>query len=77
MPKKNEYKKRPLSRGGVQLRMWMQRQGVSLREMCREMDWNPTSVNGYILGEKLPSLGMAEKIFRKTGVPMHAWLEEN
>tara|TARA_R100001510_G_C7616968_1_gene178852 strand:- start:429 stop:602 length:174 start_codon:yes stop_codon:yes gene_type:complete len=57
--------------------MWMQRQGVSLREMCREMNWNPTSVNGYILGEKLPSLGMAEKIFRKTGVPMHAWLEEN
>jgi len=41
------------------------------------MDWNPTSIHSYIAGDKKPSLGMAHEIFRKTGVPMNAWLEEN
>lgn len=77
MPNKSEYKIRPLSRGGVMLRMWMQRQNHSLRSMCSEMDWNPTSIHSYIAGDKKPSLGMAHEIFRKTGVPMNAWLEEN
>ena len=77
MPKKNEYKKRPPNKGGVQLRMWMQRQDLSVREMASQFDWNPTSIDSYILGKTKPSLDMANEIFKKTGVPMHAWCEDN
>jgi len=77
MPKKNEYKRRPPNKGGVQLRMWMQRQDMSVREMARMFDWNPTSIDSYILGKKKPSLDMANEIFKRTGVPMHSWCEDN
>ena len=59
------------------LYLWRKQNGDrSLQSLADEVDCTPSFLSQIELGEKQPSLSMAARLQRATGLPMDAFLKE-
>ncbi len=60
--------------GSAQLKDWMHRRRFLQRETAEYLDCDVSFISQLLRGARVPGLGNAILIERKTGIPVEAWL---
>jgi transcriptional regulator with XRE-family HTH domain len=55
---------------------WRKEKGKSLQALATDLECTQSFLSQIELGEKQPSLGMAARLQRVTGLPMESFLKE-